>query len=308
MDLFRHSLAVDKVLVSGIDGFTGRYLAPLLNSAGYEVHGLVQRMPEHQVDGVSSMHLADLTQPAQLIDVITATVPRFVVHLAGISFVGSNPELIYRVNLVGTRNLLEALASLSRVPQAIVLASSANVYGNATAGLIDEMSTPAPANDYAVSKLAMEYVAKTYSSRLPLIICRPFNYTGIGQAEAFLLPKIVAHVRRGVAEIELGNLDVARDFSDVRDVSSIYAKLIQTPAAIGATLNICSGKAYTLREVLGLIGDIAGKELAVRINPAFVRSNEVKMLLGDRSRMDALVPDSCGRIPLVDTLRWMIEG
>ena len=113
------------------------------------------------------------------------------------------------------------------------------------------MTPPAPANDYAVSKLAMEYLAKTYSVRLPLIICRPFNYTGVGQAEAFLLPKIVAHVRKGATEIELGNLDVARDFSDVRDVSSIYARLIQTPAAVGATLNICSGKAYTLREVLG---------------------------------------------------------
>ena len=299
---------MDKVLVSGVDGFTGRYLAPLLASAGHEVHGLVQRMPVDQVDGVSSMHLADLTQPAQVMDVVAAAAPRFVVHLAGISFVGSNPDLMYRVNLVGTRNLLEAVASLSHAPEAIVLASSANVYGNATAGLLDEMAPPAPANDYAVSKLAMEYVAKTYSSRLPLTICRPFNYTGIGQAEAFLLPKIVAHIRKGAAEIELGNLDVARDFSDVRDVSSIYARLIRTPAAIGATLNICSGKAYTLREVLGLVRDISGKELAVRINPAFVRSNEVKNLLGDRSRMDALLPGSCGKIPLVDTLRWMIEG
>lgn len=299
---------MSKILVSGVDGFTGRYLAPLLASAGYDVHGLAQRMPVHRVDGVSSMHLADLTQPAELVEVVAAAAPDFVVHLAGISFVGSNPELIYRVNLVGTRNLLEALASLSRTPRAVVLASSANVYGNATEGLIDEMASPAPANDYAVSKLAMEYVAKTYSSRLPLIVCRPFNYTGIGQAETFLLPKIVAHVRKGAAEIELGNLDVARDFSDVRDVSSVYAKLIQTSAAIGRTLNICSGKAYTLREVLSLVGDISGKKLAVRVNPAFVRSNEVKILLGDRSRIDALVPGSCGKTPLVETLRWMIEG
>jgi GDP-6-deoxy-D-talose 4-dehydrogenase len=299
---------MDKVLVSGVDGFTGRYLAPLLASAGYEVHGLAQRVPVDRVDGVSSMHVADLTQPAELVDIIAAVAPEFVVHLAGISFVASNPELMYGVNLVGTRNLLEALASLSRAPQAIVLASSANVYGNVTEGLIDEMALPAPENDYAVSKLAMEYVAKTYSSRLPLIICRPFNYTGIGQAETFLLPKIAAHIRKGAAEIELGNLDIARDFSDVRDVSSVYAELIQTPAAIGATLNICSGKAYTLREVLDLVENISGKKLSVRVNPAFVRSNEVRVLLGDRSRIDAIVPGSCGKIPLRETLRWMIEG
>jgi len=299
---------MERVLVSGVDGFTGRYLAPLLASTGYAVHGLAQRVPGTPVEGVASLHIADLTNAAEVRRAVRAASPQGVIHLAGISFVASDAELMYRVNLVGTRNLLEAVASLSHAPEAIVLASSANVYGNATAGLIDEMAPPAPANDYAVSKLAMEYVAKTYSSRLPLTICRPFNYTGIGQAEAFLLPKIVAHIRKGAAEIELGNLDVARDFSDVRDVSSIYARLIRTPAAIGATLNICSGKAYTLREVLGLVRDISGKELAVRINPAFVRSNEVKILLGDHSRMDALLPGSCGKIPLVDTLRWMIEG
>jgi len=299
---------MDKVLVSGVDGFTGRYLAPLLATAGFEVHGLAQRMPADGIEGVSSIHLADLTQPAELAEIVATAAPDFVVHLAGISFAVSSPELMYRVNLVGTRNLLEALASLPRAPQAVVLASSAYVYGNATEGLIDELVSPAPANDYAVSKLAMEYVAKTYATRLPLTICRPFNYTGIGQAETFLLPKIVAHVRKGAAEIELGNLDVARDVSDVREVAAIYAKLIRAPLAVGATLNICSGKAYTLREVLALVEEISGKKLTVHVNPAFVRTNDVRVLLGDRSRLDALLPGSGGRIPLRETLRWMIES
>ena len=153
----------------------------------------------------------------------------------------------------------------------------------------------------------MEYLAKLYADRLPMIICRPFNYTGVGQAESFLLPKIVAHVRNGATEIELGNLDVARDFSDVRDVSAVYAHLIDTKAAIGCTLNVCSGRAYTLREVLGLVEDLSGRRLGVRVNPEFVRRNEVKVLLGDPSRLNAMLPAIRGKISLRDTLRWMIE-
>lgn len=296
-----------RVFVTGVDGFTGRHLAPMLSTRGYVVHGLASRRLDRPVEGVECMHVADLTDAAEVAGAVRAASPQAVIHLAGIALVTSDAESMYRVNLLGTRNLLEALAALAVSPRAVLLASSANVYGNATAGRLSEDTPPSPTNDYAVSKLAMEYLAKLYASRLPLVICRLFNYTGVGQAETFLLPKIVAHVRRKAKEIELGNLEVARDFSDVREVSAIYARLLETPAAVGTTLNICSGEAHTLHEILALIEDISGQRLEVRVNPGFVRPNEVKVLLGDRRRLDAVLADSAVKIPLRETLRWMIE-
>jgi GDP-6-deoxy-D-talose 4-dehydrogenase len=301
---------MNKVLITGADGFTGRYLAAELHAAGYEVHGLVHKAGTGSVAGVSALHVADLSDAARLTAVVQEVQPHQVAHLAAIAFVAhGDVDAIYRTNLVGTRHLLEALVQSKAPLDAVLLASSANVYGNSLGGILDEATLPAPANDYAVSKLAMEYVAKLYAERLPIVIARPFNYTGVGQAESFLLPKIVNHVRRRAPLIELGNLDVARDFSDVRNVVQAYMRLLEAPGAVGQTFNVCSGKAWSLNEVLDMVRKISGHDFEVRVNPAFVRANEVKTLLGSRAKLDALSGSAAPRvaeIPLHDTLRWML--
>lgn len=297
-----------RVLITGAEGFTGRYMAAELHRAGYEVVGLVHKPLTGNVQGLVAAHVCDLSDASGLGRVMEDVQPDIVVHLAAIAFVAhGDVEAIYRANLVGSRNLLEALARCGKAPRAVLLASSANVYGNATGGMLDESTPPAPANDYAVSKLAMEYVASLYSDRLPIIIARPFNYTGLGQSESFLLPKIVSHVKRRAPVIELGNLDVARDFSDVRMVVQYYRRLLETPAAIGGTYNVCSGQAYTLQEVLDMVRAISGHDFTVRVNPAFVRENEVKVLQGGRSKLDDVV-GAMPSIPLKDTLQWMLEA
>jgi GDP-6-deoxy-D-talose 4-dehydrogenase len=296
-----------RVLITGIQGFTGQYLAAALTALGHEVHGLVQNIKNIQNQGIYQLHQADLANAATLAQVIQQVQPQQVVHLAAIAFVGHGDiAAMYSTNLMGTRNLLEALATTNASPDAVLLASSANVYGNSIEGILTEETPAAPANDYAVSKLAMEYTAKLYSERLPIIISRPFNYTGVGQSESFLLPKIVAHVRRRAPMIELGNLNVARDFSDVRTVVQAYVRLLQTPAAVGQTFNMCSGVACTLNEVLSLVKKISGHDFEVRVNPAFVRANEVKTLLGTRSKLEACV-GRLEEIQLTETLRWMLE-
>lgn len=296
----RSEPARPRALLTGRNGFTGAYVARELEAAGYEVVGLV-----HESDPPAPHLLrANLLDRGALRAAVEEARADVVIHLAAISFVAhGDVEEIYKVNIVGTRNLLEALAGASHQPRIVVLASSANVYGNSQDDPITEQSALAPANDYAVSKLAMEYMARTWMERLPITIVRPFNYTGVGQSEQFLIPKIVAHFRCGERIIELGNTHVWRDFSDVRDVARAYAG-IAAAAPVGQTLNICSGMAHSLADVLATMAELAGYCIEIRVNPAFVRANEVKRLVGSDRHLRAIVELSQPR-SLRDTLEWM---
>lgn len=296
------TIAGKRALITGIHGFTGRYMAAELKAQGCEVIG-IGRQPSEEA-GYYQVDLADTTALQKLLAEIQ---PDIVVHLAAVAFVGHGvADAFYQVNLIGTRNLLEAIDACGKTPECVLIASSANVYGNAAEGLLDEATLPSPANDYAVSKLAMEHMANLWQTRLPLIIARPFNYTGVGQDENFLLPKIVAHFLRKADRIELGNLDVWRDFSDVRAVVSAYRGLLEAQP-VGQTINVSSGVTHSLREVIDMCSEITGHEIITEVNPAFVRENEVKTLCGDNSRLRGLVPE-WQTPPLKETLRWMLEG
>ncbi|MBL8417602.1 MAG: GDP-mannose 4,6-dehydratase [Dechloromonas sp.] len=289
-----------RALVTGLGGFTGRYLAKELELAGYSVFGTA-----HGSEPIGpGMYSVDLCDRVSLVRVVADVQPHVVVHLAAISFVGhSDVDAVYRTNIVGSRNLLEALAGMAQKPRSVLLVSSSNVYGNSVVEMLDESVPPAPANDYGVSKLAMEYMARIWMDRLPIILTRTFNYTGLGQSPQFLIPKIVEHFRRGEYEIELGNIDVERDFSDVRMVARAYAALLAKGTA-GEIFNVCSGKAHSLKDVLAMMAEIAGYQIKVRVNPMFVRANDVKRLQGSTVKLRQVIGDP-GAIPLRDTLRWM---
>lgn len=291
-----------RVLVTGSEGFTGRYLVEELQRTGYEVIGLGSHTSTEP-----GYFQADLTDPDGLRTALAKAQPDVVIHLAALAYVGhGDANAFYRVNLMGTRNLLEAIADSGKAPESLLLASSANVYGNQAEGELSELTNPAPANDYAVSKLAMEYMAKTWLPKLPITLVRPFNYTGVGQTENFLLPKIVSHFKRKAPVIELGNLDVWRDFSDVRAVVQAYRKLIESKP-VGETFNVASGKTHSLREVLALCSELSGHQIDVQVNPAFVRTNEVKTLCGNADKLRDCI-GTWETPELKETLRWMLEA
>jgi nucleoside-diphosphate-sugar epimerase len=288
--------------MTGADGFTGVYARAELEAAGYRVIGAVIGAPrgDHEVT-------LDITAPEHCRAVMAQVRPDYLMHLAGISFVAhADASAFYTVNVLGTVNLLQAMIDVGLKPQRVLVASSANVYGNSTEGMQDESQVPAPVNHYAVSKLAMEHMVRTFVDRLPIVITRPFNYTGIGQAPQFLVPKIVDHFKRRAELIELGNLDVERDFSDVRMVATAYRGLLEADCA-GQTVNICSGHPYALRKILALMHEICGYQIEVRVNPAFVRANEVKVLVGSPTRLTHILGELPLR-PLEETLRWMVQA
>lgn len=288
------------MLVTGAAGFTGRYVLQALRERGFEAIGAVHgRSP-----GPEEVAF-DLEDARAVAAAMRAVQPQAVVHLAAIAFVAhEDVAAIYRVNVVGTRYLLAALADLPQRPEAVLLASSANVYGNAALPSIDEAVAPSPANDYAVSKLAMEYLARTWMERLPIVIVRPFNYTGVGQSERFVIPKLVAHFARRAPEVRLGNIEVAREFNDVRMVADAYARLLQRGEA-GQVYNVCTGRAVSLREVIGQLEQLTGHSLAVRVDPALVRANEVVRLAGDNRRLVAAI-GPLREFSLRETLSWML--
>jgi nucleoside-diphosphate-sugar epimerase len=279
-----------RTLVTGLSGFSGHYIQAELEAKGHTVVGL-------------SSDLTDIDAVATEVEQVQSDA---VVHLAGIAFVGhGHANDFYDVNLIGTRNLLAALAKYAPNVQSILLASSANVYGSSTESVLNENVTPEPANDYAVSKLAMEHMARLWMEQLPLFITRPFNYTGVGQDENFLIPKIVSHFKEKKPVIELGNLDVSREFGDVRSVACSYTKLLKHHPS-GQTINVCTGQTYSLREVISLCEKITGHNIELKVNPKFVRANEVRILTGDNTRLKQVIGDF-QPYNLEDTLRWMLE-
>ena len=261
-----------RVLVTGAEGFTGRYLLPELRRRGYSV-----------------IHQAEVTCNLRDRDAVMALVkdaqPDFVIHLAAISFVahGSAADM-YDVNTIGTTNLLDALQTAGTRPKKLILASSSQVYGDSSLAYLDEDSPCRPISHYACSKLAMEYMAATYFDRLPIVITRPFNYTGAGQPKHFLIPKIVDHFARGEASIELGNLDVVRDFSDVKTVVDVYCRLLDAPVD-GKVLNICSGLGRSLQSVIDDISQALGADMRVVVRPELVRASEIRRQVGSNERL-----------------------
>jgi nucleoside-diphosphate-sugar epimerase len=293
----------ETILVTGAAGFTGHHFIAAATAAGYRCVALCRHAGE-RVPGASDNLHCDLLDAAALPAAVRRANPAMVVHLAAISFVahaGSTEP--YEVNLLGTLNLLDALADAATGLRKVLIASSANIYGNASELPIDEQTPVQPVNHYGVSKYAMELAAGLYR-QLPLVIARPFNYTGAGQPGNFLVPKLVAAFKARRQRVELGNLDVARDYSDVRDVVRAYLGLLAEPGSAGV-YNVCSGRATILLSIVAMLNELAGYEIEVQSRAELVRAEEIRCLYGSGRRLQEAIGEY-RQFALRDTLSWML--
>jgi GDP-6-deoxy-D-talose 4-dehydrogenase len=292
-----------KVLITGSEGFTGKYMQAEMEASGYVVY----RSGTSSSIQASNYFVLDLLNEDSIRNCLESIQPDIIIHLAAIAYVGhNNIQQFYDINTVGTRNLLAVTAQLNIRPRSILIASSANVYGNNTKSILSEEDKVYPANDYAVSKLAMEYVAKLWMNQLPIIITRPFNYTGIGQQDRFLIPKIVRHFKQSEGVIELGNINVYREFNDVRFIVSVYRKLIESEKT-GFLCNVCTGEMYSPKDIINICEKITGYDLKIKTNLDYIRQNEITKLCGNNTFLQTIIGPSI-KFSIIETLQWMLKS
>ncbi len=273
-----------RVAITGLSGFTGAWLAPKLLDKGWQVFGMGL---DGQVPGVAFTPV-DLDDRASIAAWLDAVQPSHIIHLAARSHVVGDALGFFQTNVLGTENLLLALDDCGVDPQKIILASSANVYGNSPVDPITEDTPARPANHYALSKIAMELLAGRFFHRRPILITRPFNYTGPGQSESFVFAKLAAAFARREPVIRLGNQAVARDLSHVSYVCDSYAALLDCDAH-STSVNLCSGQAVSIGEAIAMLRELTGHDPHIETDPALVRPDDMLMLRGSPARLQALV-------------------
>lgn len=296
-----------RVLVTGGNSFIGAHLLAELRQSGHEIFATIRSQHERPPLVEVPLYTAPLTDPAAWVTVMKAVRPDCVIHLAAVALVTHADQAeLYATNVIGTEYVLKAIGEVPGLRPQVILASTAGVYGNQKPLFLDETLPPRPANHYALSKLAMEYLARQYADLYPIRIIRPFNVVGPGQSDTFLVPKLVKHFVQRAREIPLGNVKPERDYIDVRDFVAVLGRLIEhTPSALDV-VNICSGVGTSVEQVVSWLAELTHHRPEIIVNPAFVRKNEVWRMVGDNHKVLELVKYKL-RYTARDALKWMVQ-
>ena len=281
--------ASNRIYITGARGFTGRHLVSYLQNRGYEV----------VYDNI------DITDAEAVRQSLHHHKPDTIIHLAAVAFTQiPDANIYYQTNLIATQNLLEI--AVQEGVEKFIFASSAAVYGQQKEQVFHEDLCPNPQTHYALSKYGAEQIVRKFRERVCYIIVRPFNYTGPGQAEEFVIPKIVAAYKRKAPILELGNIDVVREFNDIEYVCEAYARILQKNIC-NETLNIASQRGVRLREVLEIMHQIAGYKPKIVQEPKCIRKNEPPVIVGSTEKLYDVV-GKIPSIPLYQTLQKMFEA
>jgi GDP-4-dehydro-6-deoxy-D-mannose reductase len=307
-----------RALITGIGGFVGPYLAAHLHSLGIDCVGVSQGTTagRHPIplDNVP-VHDVDLRNRASLREFVLREKPELVFHLAAVSHVPTSradPETTFDTNVAGTFNLLEAVRRMSS-PCRVLFVSTGNLYGNIDSPDegFSESAAVHPGSPYASSKLMGEQLARSsYEDfAVDVVIARPFNHTGPGQAPSFACPEFARAIAAGIisrtpVRLRTGPLEPRRDISDVRDVVRAYALLAQHGKP-GEVYNVCSGSMVRMADIVARLAALAGIPVTTELDPAKVRKREIMRSGGNPAKIRR-DPGWRPEIPLEQTLQDLL--
>ncbi len=310
---------MNKVLITGITGMIGKHLAKVLSDQGYELAGISRATSaaRYITEKPNYKHYqGDISDIKFLKGVWKAWQPDLVYHLAAQAYNGESwkaEDTTYQLNIQGSRNVFETHMKFTPKARMIPACSSAE-YGFITDDKpINEDLTPLrPITPYGVSKAAMEMMARQfhYNYGMDVILPRLFIHVGPDHPPVTALQNFarqLASVKLGLMEpvLKVGNLESARDFVDVRDGVKALALLAEQGTS-GESYNLCTGKAWTMKESLDMLIDISGVEVDIQTDPSLFRPSDEKLLLGDPSKIHSLGWKAV--IPFETTLNDIFEN
>lgn len=301
-----------RVLIFGAAGFVGHYLAKEFIENGYTVVGTDKVRTSLLPDNVD-FYETDLMNSETVENIINKISPDIIVNLAAISSVGASwniPKATIEVNVIGALNIMEAARKCDNKPKILFVGSSEEYV--ISDDLISEKTELNASNPYGISKVTQEQFAKLYREQYGLkVYCvRPFNHTGVGQRDSFVLPsfcKQAAEIEKSgkVGVIKVGNLNAKRDFSHVKDIVRAYRMIIEMDDC-KKIYNVGSGHAYSLREMLEYIIGLSTQTIEVEVDKERFRPIDQPIVCCDNS----LIKAELGWEPrntVFDALREMYE-
>lgn len=303
---------MSSVLIFGIGGFVGAYLSQEFADAGYEVYGCdLKRV--NNINNLNAFFEADLMDENSVEKIITKIAPNMIINLAAISSVGASwkiPQMTMSVNVNGALNIMEAARKQEKIPKIMFIGSSEEY--EVSDKPIGENTKLNANNPYGISKMTQEKFAALYREQYGIkIYCvRPFNHTGVGQKDSFVLSsfcKQAAQIEKSgkPGVIKVGNLAARRDFSHVKDIVRAYRMIIESDDCT-RIYNVGSGKAYGLDELLNYIIGLSSQDINVEVEKERFRPIDTPVICCDRS----LIEKELGWKPeytVFDALREMFE-
>ena len=309
------------VLVTGADGFVGRWVVRALLAAGHEAvaalqPGVRRAIPEDEASRVPSipLELGDLNSVRR----VAARQFDAVIHLAAVASGGdalNDPGVAWAVNAAGTARLLGELGRRRRAEETdplVLVVSTAEVYGVGPARPLLETDPVVPRSPYAASKVGAEVAAMETRLRtgLRVVVARSFPHTGPGQDERFVAPAFARRLRgarlAGARVVKVGNLEPVRDFLDVRDVAAAYLALI-SHGVPGEVYNVASGRGIALQDLFDRLAVIVGVDAIAEPDPEFLRPADIPVLVGDSGKLRAATGWTPA-VPFDQTLRDLVHA